>query len=752
MEKGEVPISLWSRPAQPKGPAGEQKIVQGVTPDTWFGPLQPLNDFAPQDVAGRQWDYPTGYNLQVTPRPLDKITFTQLRVLADKCDIISVIISNRKDQIESREWIIRPKGESKADSRKRAKEGNDPRIDQIMQFLAYPDKVNSWDQWLRMLLDDLFIIDAPAVYIRRDRAGGIYGLEVLDGGTIALNVDANGRRPLPPSPAFKQILKGVPAISYTTDQLIYMPRNARTWGIFGRSPVEQTMITINAAINRATFNANYYSEGNIPDAIGSLPDTFTPKQVADFTLWWDSQYTGNLSERRKVKFVPGKGTLERIKEPELKNVYDDYIARILCFAMGISAQPFVSMMNRATAETAKGAADEDGKAPIENWVKNLVNKVIQSPQFFNYPDLEFDWSEREDTDPKVQSEILDTYVRNGTLSYDEVRERLGEEARGGISAEPGVVTANGFITLDQAAAQTDANIENAKNPPVKGGGVGGASESTGAKSPNDSSSGTGSAPAPKEETAKASGSKKKPKKIHISLKRKAVTAARKALVKPIHDVLHQAGQSVERQLRDKLGKSDDDSTSGMDLGIDLSILAGLDDATRSVLESLADDTGTLTLGKIGFSTKDSDIFDKVHTRAAQWAQERAAELVAQVEESTRNKIRDAIAKGLAENAGRDAIIEDLMDSTAFSEERATLIADTESAIANGQGNLMGMEEAQAAGVNIQKEWDATDEPCQICQDNQDDGAIDLDQSFSSGDDTTPAHPNCRCVIVGVTSD
>lgn len=36
--------------------------------------------------------------------------------------------------------------------------------------------------------------------------------------------------------------------------------------------------------------------------------------------------------------------------------------------------------------------------------------------------------------------------------------------------------------------------------------------------------------------------------------------------------------------------------------------------------------------------------------------------------------------------------------------------------------------------------------CQICADNEDQGAVPIDQVFSSGDAYPPAHPLCRCAL------
>ncbi len=727
----EVPIAGWSRPSAPTGGGGKQNIIEGITPETWFSPLQPLPDFAPQSVQGRQWDYQVGYNLQITPRPNDKVTFAKLRALANNCDIMQIIIQNRKDQIEARKWCIKNVDEKK-------EEGDDPRIKELTDFFAMPDKVNTWDQWLRPLLEDLFVIDAPAVYIRRNRAGGVYGLEVLDGGTIALNVDQNGRRPMPPSPAFKQILKGVPAVSYTTDQLLYMPRNMKSWGVYGRSPIEMTMVTINAAINRALFNQNYYTEGNIPDAVASLPETFTPQQTQDFMNMWDSMYSGNIAARRKVKFIPGLDKFEQLKEPELKNVYDDYIARILCFALGISPQPFISQMNRATAEVSKTSTDEEGKAPIENWVKNLINRVVQSPQFFNYPDLCFDWAEKEDTDPAEQMNILTGYTSKAMMTINEARERVGLDADPNpLCNELGVITASGFVTLEQAAAQADATIQTTLNPPKAPMGEGGGTDKSG-KTGKSLGADTSLPPSP-------DGLKKK-SGIHTKLERATVKRAEKKLAKAAHDALILCAKSIERQLIGYLHKADDDTEIPLEL--DLSHLHDIRRNAKPILADVAADSGSVILGHLGIDS--AGLVDQVNTRAVKWAGARSAELVTLLDESTRRNLQATIRQGLEDNVGKHEIVKDIMQGYAFSKERAQLIASTEVANANSQGSLAGMFEAKEAGVNILKEWDDNNEPCPICVENAMAGPIPIDQPFPSGDMAPLAHPHCECVLVGVT--
>jgi len=36
--------------------------------------------------------------------------------------------------------------------------------------------------------------------------------------------------------------------------------------------------------------------------------------------------------------------------------------------------------------------------------------------------------------------------------------------------------------------------------------------------------------------------------------------------------------------------------------------------------------------------------------------------------------------------------------------------------------------------------------CELCVENSEDGDIDMDDLFSSGDDEPPAHPHCTCQV------
>lgn len=94
----------------------------------------------------------------------------------------------------------------------------------------------------------------------------------------------------------------------------------------------------------------------------------------------------------------------------------------------------------------------------------------------------------------------------------------------------------------------------------------------------------------------------------------------------------------------------------------------------------------------------------------------------------------------------DAVHEVFAD---FSDVRAGLIAQTE---ANDAYNAGREATARAAGLG-EKAWETeSDNPCEVCLDNEAEGWIDIDDPFPSGDMGPTAHPNCECVLNFRTSE
>jgi hypothetical protein len=423
-------------------------VVSGVTPETWFGPMQPLQPMAPAEVKGRAWDYPVGWNLNYVPRASERIGFDRLRALADGYDLLRLVIETRKDQMTALTWSILPRQVKAGERASRA--GLDSAIAEISEFLQTPDRRHDWAQWLRGLLEDHFVVDAPAIYRRRTRGGQPYAFELLDGARIKVLLADDGRTPEPPDPAYQQVLKGIPAADYSTDELLYYPKNFRTNHAYGYSPVEQIVSRVETAIARGRSQLAWFTEGNMPDGLITGPEDWTMDQIRAMQTHWDSLFSGNVEQRRRAWWVPSGAKFQPVKDSPLMDEFDEWLARIVCYAFSVSPQPFVKMMNRATAESAAQTASAEGLSPTMIWVKRLMDRLIAED--FGCPSLEFSWDEDRELDPSKAAEINQIYVRSGVKTIDEVRDDLGLDALGGAAATAMVATATGYVPINGAPA------------------------------------------------------------------------------------------------------------------------------------------------------------------------------------------------------------------------------------------------------------------------------------------------------------
>lgn len=433
--------------------------ISSVNLNTWFGPSQPLAPMAPQEpeegVKGRKFDYPVGFNLNYNPRSTAPVSFATLRTLADSCDLLRIAIESRKDQMASLSWVIRPREGNLGNPGIWAKLGpkahpdlpqeTKDRIKAITQFFEYPDKEHAWDQWLKEWMEEVLVVDAASIYKQRDRVGRLYSLENIDGSLIKPLIGADGRRPKPPDPAYQEILHGIPAADFTSDELFYLPWNVRTNTPYGYSKVEQIIITINTSIRRTLSQLDYYTEGTQPDAFMGLPKDWSFQNIKEFQDYMDLLMAGNPAQRRKLRFVPGEFKYQETKQPPLKDVFDEFLARIICFTFAIAPDPFIEHVSRGAVEKSHTRAAEGGLEPMQSYVKTVADRIITED--FGSPDLEFKFVENLEQDPKTQMEINTGYASRGIFTIDEVRLDQGKTPFGGPASIPMVMTKSGYVPL-----------------------------------------------------------------------------------------------------------------------------------------------------------------------------------------------------------------------------------------------------------------------------------------------------------------
>lgn len=698
-------------------------LVQHGKPD-WFGPGDPLTPLAQAQAQGRQWDFPVRQNIVVNPRLQEGLAFSQLRTVADSCDILRLAIETRKDQLVKLDWHIVP-----IDAEKEP----DDRCDALRQFLRKPDGIHRWETWVRMLLEDLFVLDAPSVYVRPTLGGKPFALELIDGATIRPVIDENGRQPVGPTEiAFQQILHGLTACEYTNTEMIYTPRNPRTNKLYGFGPVEQVIMTVNIALRRALHQLQWYTEGNIPEALIGVPEEWNPDQIRQFQDYWDSILEGQTGSRRHAKFVPGAFKMQETKAAALTDKFDEWLARIVCFAFSLSPQPFVAMMNRATAETAHQSALEEGLMPIMQWVKSLHDEVIQ--ERFGFYDLQFEWKIDEVLKPDEKDVIIDRKLRSGRLTLNEARALDGmPPVEGG--EKPMIYIGAGAVLLSTVI-----------NPP---------------------------APAPVQPPGAPPGKQKEPGKEALGKAKKSVPPidrGRPSVVRQTNKIekavgafLAAQGKDIARQIIDEIGKADDTTKSKVDAIIerlDLSGWGALVGEIDGAMDAITRDGVFAALAQIGVDDAPDAMVTLANEQAVAFANARAAELVGMkwvddelvpnpnpkwcITDSTREMIRADVTTAMESGMSNDALADLIADNYAFSAQRAEMIARTETAFADFGGNMIAY---RASKIVKRKEWIVGAHCCEECQTLRG-VVVDIDEHFpNGGGDGPPLHPHCRCDVL-----
>lgn len=676
----------------------------------WFGPSQPVQPVA-QEAKGRQFDYPFAINLNFKPKIQEGSPFEQLRNVADGCDIVRSVIETRKDQVAALKWGIQPRDETKE---------KDASSEKIEAFFRIPDGENSWETWSRMLLEDMFVIDAATLYPRLTRGGDPLGFDIMDGATIKRLLRPDGRTPTAPDPAYQQILKGIPAVDYSADELVYRPRNRRSNRSYGFSHVEQILTTINIILRKDLSALSYYTQGTIPDGFLFAPSGWQQDQVALFQKYFDDLLAGNLSARRGAYVLPDGFKFQDVKQQQLKDEMYEWLARIVCYVFSVPPTPFIKQMNRATAQTSQETAEDEGIAPLKLWIKSLIDFLIT--KYFRRPDLEFAWADMTSTDPLIQAQIDQIYINARVKTPNEVRQQIGLE-------------------------------------PIEGG-----DETAQPKpSPNED-------PPPDDEPATKL---RKKKELDVASPRDfpVLTDSQEEINSAVADFLQEQGQDLGEQAAQAYDKahlpSIEDEAAIVALvkaiaeSLEWSKWKKLPTLLQKPIEATTLEGGDMALAEL--SIDDAGILNVVNEGAVTYAKDRAAEMIGKkwvgdvlvdnpdakwtITEATREAIRAEVQSAIISGISVDDLAKSIRENFAFSADRAKLIARTEVVNASVKGNMIAWRES---GIVVGKRVILAELPCQICKDNAAIGVIPLDATFPSGDDAPAFHPRCECDVFPVT--
>jgi hypothetical protein len=160
------------------------------------------------------------------------------------------------------------------------------------------------------------------------------------------------------------------------------------------------------------------------------------------------------------------------KAPLLVSQLDEFLARIVCFCLGLNPQAFVKSMNRASAEQAQDSAEAEGQAPVIRWLEDVMNECIIRMGFGDTHEFTFRIAREQDGLKQMQIDV--GYLAKGVWSVNMVLEDLGMDPINQPWADGHYIdTPTGAVPMDQIDAFMTATIKKMNAPPPAPNPIGG---------------------------------------------------------------------------------------------------------------------------------------------------------------------------------------------------------------------------------------------------------------------------------------
>lgn len=519
------------------------------------------------------------------------------------------------------------------------------------------------------------------------------------------------------------------------DELIYIRPNPTTDNPFGLGPLEVAFQSVARLLGIASFAGDLSSNASPPTMIW-MGDT-SPDELNAFRSYWKNDVEGQ--GRMPISGGGDKTPVALALHPEGDNAlylkYQEFLKREVAISFDLSPQNLgvERDINRNTAEVAE---DRDIAQAIAPWGRKIAStftrEAIQSRLGFSQIEFRFKGLDREDE--LEQANVFEKEYRNNAVTPNEYRVRRGHP----VMVSPwGNLTYADFMIAQQAARGAKV-IDDASAPNY-----------------DDANQPKGVVQETKSDRADSS-IVTRPKEVAPKSKTPFAAAAaedldeqrsRKNFRDAVLAMLLDIRVSVGRQLLvAHLTTDPDEALAVADAvadALDLSSFATHVAALKPYFVQARVDAAVQVLRSYGLT--DPDLLKEVYADAEAAAEKRVTDLLTSgadenIVDTSRRMIRSVIRRSI-ETA--TPVLSLLTDAYVFSVDRADLIAYYEKRSSTNDGKL---EAADLLGPEYGKRWRTKKDGIveTICEANEAQGAIPLDQPFQSGDMAPLAHPECRC--------
>jgi hypothetical protein len=392
-------------------------------------------------------------------RPGAQVNLAVLRTLADTYDVVRACIEHLKREVRTTPFQIVP-------------------YDSTDQSDATTRDIEAAWEWFRpgggcggkafnqrrfemQIFEDVLVLGAFAVYNRFTYGGKLYESSAIDSATIRPRVDTFGW--IDEENPFEQQVQGVAIRSFTMDEITYDGLYPVTNSPYYRSPIEYLLRVVYTALKADEWNTTWLSDGNVPDSLISVPDTWTPDQVLQYADYFDALLSGDSRNRHKVKIVPGgtKSVLQQTRKEADFQEFEFWLMRRTCSIFGVQPTSigYAGDQYKTSQENSNDQTTQFGAGSLLAMREDLYNRHLR---MLGFPHLCIKHVFGRDEKPKDRAFRLAVLVKSNIMTVNEARsiEGLPPRTEGDI-----------LIPIDVPLKLQEKSIDNARvSAGSKGGG------------------------------------------------------------------------------------------------------------------------------------------------------------------------------------------------------------------------------------------------------------------------------------------
>ena len=623
------------------------------------------------------------------------------------------------DEVSVVEWEIVPKDE-------RAEQGH---IDTIKDFFDNPNenKENLQTQF-RKIVRDILTIDSGVWVKVFTRAKKFSELYVRDGGVFTKNPDIFGtfrdkddiipisnfinegekytvetENYIRQKAAYFQYgwTTGAMPIPFGKREIVYMMRNPQPHSIYGQSSVQTIINVLQSLIYGIEHNLEQFTRNTIPQGFIQMTGATTEDIQAFKSQWIEQMKTkDNVGNWRtdwyKIPVTGFDGKFIKLgwTNEELQIIQQQqWFSKLVWASMGVTPSElgYTDSSNRATEFVQSKIFRRKVIRPLLNLIQYHINTEI-IPEF-GFKDVKFQFNMYDVEEDLEKHRLYEIQIRNGIKTPNEIREEIG------LQPIPG----------GDEIRKTTTNFN----------------------------------PFEKREYEKL-----------MEEQEKALTTNSSVVLKPFEKIdLTNLLKKILKQNKQKIYKE-------LDKFKGENKLAEIKTFNQDIIKAI---TGAITIKTAGDIIKKAirDEFLKglenagkelnrnflPDQRAVEFLQNYTFNNISDLNEEMKNDLRAELERGILNGESIPKLKERVDKIINKGENRAEIIARTETIRASNQGHLVGYKQA---GIKGKKVWVAKidSKTCSVCKELNGQ-EVDLDENFKfKGGEIflPPLHPQCRCTI------